>query len=215
MRTDVLKAAVLTLAASLAAPAAAATIIDEWANVKAPPPPELKSVKLDPRTTALLLLDFNGAEAATSGPCNSASKPRCLESLPKVRALLDKARAGGVMVAYSVTPNATPADIRKDIAPAAGEPVVASSADKFIGTELRDLLDKRGVKTLVVTGTASEGAVLATSTDAALHGMNIVIPVDGMSSTELYAEQYVAWHLVHAPGVAPKTTLSRSDMIAF
>jgi hypothetical protein len=57
--------------------------------------------------------------------------------------------------------------------------------------------------------------VLDTGTDAALHGMNIVVPVDGMSSTELYAEQYVAWHLTHAPGVTQKTTLTRMDMIGF
>jgi hypothetical protein len=36
-----------------------------------------------------------------------------------------------------------------------------------------------------------------------------------MSSTEPYAEQYVAWHLTHAPGVAAKTTLTRIDMIGF
>jgi hypothetical protein len=36
-----------------------------------------------------------------------------------------------------------------------------------------------------------------------------------MSSTELYAEQYVAWHLTHAPGVSQKTTLTRTDLIGF
>jgi len=34
------------------------TIIDEWATVKAPSPPELKSVTLDPKTTAILVLDM-------------------------------------------------------------------------------------------------------------------------------------------------------------
>ena len=77
------------------------------------------------------------------------------------------------------------------------------------------MLTQKNIKTVIVTGTASEGAVLDTGTDAALHGLNIVIPVDGMASTELYAEQYVAWHLTHAPGVAQKTTLTRIDMIGF
>jgi hypothetical protein len=36
-----------------------------------------------------------------------------------------------------------------------------------------------------------------------------------MASTESYAEQYVAWHLTHAPGVAQKTILTRIDMIGF
>jgi len=30
------------------------TIIDEWSNVEAPPAPQLKTVTLDPQTTALL-----------------------------------------------------------------------------------------------------------------------------------------------------------------
>ena len=58
-------------------------------------------------------------------------------------------------------------------------------------------------------------AVLDTATDAALNGMNIVLPVDGMSSTELYGEQYVAWHMVNAPGVSQKTTLTSIDRIKF
>jgi hypothetical protein len=33
-----------------AVPSRGETIIDEWQNVKAPPPPELKSVTLDPMT---------------------------------------------------------------------------------------------------------------------------------------------------------------------
>ena len=61
----------------------------------------------------------------------------------------------------------------------------------------------------------SFGSVLDTATDAALNGMNIILPVDGMSSTELYAEQYVAWHMVNAPGVSQKTTLTKIDMIKF
>lgn len=193
----------------------AATIIDDWANVKVPPPPELKSVTLDPKSSALLLLDFNGHEEASSGPCNKTTKPRCLASIPKIKELLDKVRSAGVLVVYSLSPNGAPGDIQPEIAPAAGDPVVKSGPDKFLQTDLRDLLALRGVKTVVVAGTASEGAVLDTGTDAALHGTNIVVPVDGMSSTELYAEQYVAWHLTHAPGVAQKTTLTRIDMIGF
>ncbi len=193
----------------------AATVIDDWANVKVPPPPELKAATLDPAATALLVLDFNGHDEATSGPCNKASKPRCLASIPAMKALLDKARAKGVFVVYSITANSGPQDIQPDIAPAPGDPVVKSGPDKFLNTNLGDLLSQKGVKTLIVTGTASEGAVLDTGTDAALRGMNIVVPVDGMSSTELYAEQYVAWHFTHAPGVAQKTTLTRTDMIGF
>jgi nicotinamidase-related amidase len=202
------------LAATFGA-AQADTIIDQWAQVKPPPPPELKAVTVDPKTDALLLLDFNGHEAANSGPCSQAGKPRCIASLPKVRGALEAARAHGVYVVYSLGGNATPADIWPEIAPKAGEPVVKSGPDKFIGTHLRDLLEAKGIKRVIVTGTGSEGAVLNTASDAAFHGMNVVIPVDGMSSIDLYAEQYVAWHMTHAPGVAQKTTLTSLAQLRF
>jgi nicotinamidase-related amidase len=195
--------------------ARADTIIDQWAAVKVPPPPELKSVTVDPKTDALLVLDFNGHDAADSGPCNRATKPRCLASLPKLRAALDAARAHGVYVVYSLSTAGTAADIWPEVAPHEGEPVVKSGPDKFIGTDLRTLLEAHGIKRVLVTGTASEGAVLNTAADAAFHGLSVVVPVDGMSSSELYAEQYVAWHLTHAPGVAAKTTLTSFDRLQF
>ncbi|MDL2401838.1 cysteine hydrolase family protein [Rhizobium mayense] len=198
-----------------AMPASAQTIIDDWQKVKPPAPPQLKPVMVDPKTTALLILDFNGAQDPTKGPCNKNTKPRCLASVPKVKAMLDEARAKGMLVVYSLAGAGEPQDIAKDLAPLASDPIVKSSADKFIGTNLRNILADKGIKTLIVTGTASEGAVLDTATDAALNGMNIILPVDGMSSTELYGEQYVASHMVNAPGVSQKTTLTRSDMIKF
>jgi nicotinamidase-related amidase len=208
---------VLALAALLAAlgGARADTIIDHWAEVKAPPPPELKPVTVDPKTDALLLLDFNGHDAADSGPCNKAVRPRCLASLPKVGAALAAARAHGVFVVYSVNPAGSPADIWPDVAPKAGDPIVKSGPNKFLNTNLRELLAGRGIKRVIVTGTASEGAVLNTASDAAFHGMSVVVPVDGMSSTLLYAEQYVAWHLSHAPFVGPKTTLTTLELLRY
>ncbi len=47
----------MATAAGVALAANAASIIDEWASVKTPPP-TLRPVTLDPKTTALLLLDF-------------------------------------------------------------------------------------------------------------------------------------------------------------
>ncbi|WP_412064137.1 cysteine hydrolase family protein [Rhizobium sp. SYY.PMSO] len=195
--------------------ASAQTIINEWHQVKPPAPPELKPVTVDPKTTALLILDFNGAQDPSKGPCNKNTKPRCLASVPKVKALLDRARAKEMLVVFSLAGVGEPQDIATALAPLASEPIVKSGPDKFIDTNLRSILSDKGIKTVIVTGTASEGAVLDTATDAALNGMNIVLPVDGMSSTELYGEQYVAWHMVNAPGVSQKTTLTSIDRIKF
>lgn len=202
-------------AAAASRPAAAQTIIDEWHDVKVPPAPALKPVTVDWPTTALLVLDFNGAKDATMGPCNSTTKPRCLASVPKVAKLLSEARAKGMLVVFSVGGTGTTADIMTALTPKDGEAIIRSGADKFVGTDLEKILTAKHITSLIVTGTASEGAVLDTATDAALKGMNIILPVDGMSSTQLYAEQYVAWHMANARGVSTKTTLTKVDLISF
>ena len=208
-------AALAVVLASGALPAQAQTIIDDWAKVTPPAAPELKPVSVSPADTAVLVLDFNGAQNPAKGPCNSVNKPRCIAELPHLRDMLATAREKKYLVVYSLAGPNTPADIATMIAPQAGDPVVKSGPDKFVNTDLRKILAEHNIKTVIVTGTASEGAVLDTATDAALHGMNVIVPVDGMSSTELYAEQYVAWDLTHAPGVSQKTTLTKLSLIRF
>src|SRR5882762_76704 len=190
-----------------AVPASAQTIVDEWATVQAPKPPELKPVTLDPKTTALLVLDF------VKQTCNTERRPRCLTSVPHVQALLKLARDKGVLVVHSITTAATPADILKDVAPLEGEPIVKSAADKFFKTDLETILNDKGIKTVVVVGTAAHGAVLNTASQAAFRGLQVIIPVDGMSSENTYFEQYTAYHLGNAPGVGQQVTLTKVDMI--
>lgn len=188
-------------------PASAQTIVDDWAKVQAPKPPELKTVTLDPKTTALLVLDF------VKQTCNTERRPRCLTSVPHVQALLKLARDKGVLVVHSITTAATPADILKDVAPLEGEPIVKSAADKFFKTDLEKILNEKGIKTVVVVGTAAHGAVLNTASQAAFRGLQVIIPVDGMSSENTYFEQYTAYHLGNAPGVGQQVTLTKIDMI--
>jgi nicotinamidase-related amidase len=186
---------------------AAPSVLDVWKKVKAPPPPRVEAVELSAKTAALLILDI---EARTT---NAQRRPRAVASVPRIAALLAKARAAGMPVAYSLTSKGTPESILKEVAPREGEPVVKASVDKFYGTELAALLKKKGVKTVLIVGTAAEGAVLHTATGAAIRGFDVVVPVDGMSSSELYAEQYTAWHLVNAPGSRRRTRLTRTDLI--
>jgi len=186
---------------------AAPSVFDVWDKVKAPPPPKLEAVKLEAKTTALLILDI---EQLTT---NAQRRPRAVASVPRIAALLAKARAAGMPVAYSLTSRGTPETILKEVTPRKGEPIVKASVDKFHGTRLEAILKKKGVKTVLVVGTAAEGAVLHTATGAAIRGFDVVVPVDGMSSSELYAEQYTAWHLVNAPGSRRRTRLTRTDMI--
>ena len=209
-RKGILLAGCLMVMVLFYTPVSAQTIIDKWYSVKTPPAPELKSVTIDPKTTALLMLDFN------KQTCNADRRPRCIASIPKVHKLLTEARAKGVFVVYSLSAGAAVADIADVLAPLAKhEPAVTSGPDKFLGTDLEKILKQRGIKTVIVVGTAAHGAVLYTASAAAFRGMQVIIPVDGMSAESLYAEQYVAWNLVHAPRVANQSVLTRIDLIQY
>jgi nicotinamidase-related amidase len=207
MRSVLRAAAVAVALAGLCLMTAqAADVVNEWASVKTPPPPEVKPVTADPKTTALLMLDFMNQ--------NCGRRPRCVESVPAVKALLTEARAKGAPVIYSIINNTTTADVIKDVAPNANEPFVQAGPNKFIRTDLEKILKDKGVQTVIVVGTAAHGAVLNTGSYAALLGMNVIVPVDGMSA-DAYAEQYTAWHMANAPSVGPKTTLTRLNQIKF
>lgn len=191
-------------------PANAATIIDEWASVKMPAAPALKPVTVDSKTTALLLLDF-----VPQDPYCGPKKPRCGATLPAMKQLLANARAHGAAVVFSVAGKFSASDIAKDVAPAANEPTVKSKSDKFLNTDLEKILKDKGIQTIIVTGNSANGAVLYTGTGAALRGLKVVVPVDGLSANDPFEELLTVWQLAHGPGFGSLVTITRSDMIKF
>lgn len=199
--------AALALTSAFVAPPASASIIDEWASVKAPPAPQLEAVKVDPATTAYLVLDI------VTQLCNGDYAARCRPVLPNMARLLQGARANKMLVVYSTFSG--PASIMPAVAPQGTEPMLVSHADKFIGTNLDQVLKEHGIKTVIVTGIASNGALMYTGSHAALLGYNVVVPVDTTADLTPYAEQYAIWNFAHAPTVAAQTKLTRSDMVSF
>ncbi|MBL4938519.1 cysteine hydrolase [Clostridium sp. YIM B02515] len=183
------------------------TIIDLWNKVSPPPAPELKSVKADSNTTALLILDME------MSICKS---PRCIASITNISNLLTKARNNGMLVVYSLTHNGNPRDIARRLAPLPGDPIVKSNVDKFYETNLDEILREKGIKTVIVTGFAANGAVLHTAASAAFHGYNVIVPVDCMSTANiLYAEQYTAWHMLNSPATRNRALLTEVSLISF
>jgi nicotinamidase-related amidase len=200
-------ACILVLGSSV--PSSAQTIIDEWPSVKAPPAPELKSVTIEPRTTALLMLDF------VKQTCNEKVRPRCPATLPAAKQLLTGARANNVLVIYGIV-GGTIGDTVTDVAPNGKEPVIQAGPDKFLNTELEKILKDKGIQTVIVAGTAANGAVLHTASEAVLRGLRAVVPVDTMSADNAYIEQYVAYHFISARGgIAAGTTLTRVSMVKY
>jgi len=182
------------------------TIVDEWKTIVPPPAPELKAVTVDTKTTALLILDMQTA---------LCKNPRSIASISKINQLLSDARGKGTLVVYSLTSTGKSSDIVSELAPALDDPIVQSSVDKFYNTNLDKILHERGIKAVIITGTAANGAVLHTATGATLRGYQVIIPVEGMSANDPYAEQYTAWHMLNSPGTRNRVTLTKVSLISF
>ena len=212
MKRTIVAAGIALCAALGAANAAQAqTIIDDWYKAKLPAPPQLKPVTLDAKTTALLVMDF------TVQTCTPARRPRCAASVPKVKKLVEEARAKGALIIYSVAiPGSKPSDILKELTPAAGEEVLPPlGPDKFIHSDLEKTLHDKGITTVVAMGTQAQTSVLHTGGEAALRGFKVIVPVDAMSADDLFPELYTAWHLANAARISNQVTLTRLDMISF
>jgi nicotinamidase-related amidase len=204
----------IAAAAPLAAlPARGADILTEWGSVKIPPPPELKKVTIDPKTTALLIFDLMKS--------NCGVRPRCPPIVPNVKRLLDQARAHGMLVAYTLvgddrTPNGM---IDPSLSPREGDHIIenARGGDKFAESSLNPVLKAHGIKTVIITGTSFQGAVATSANGATELGYHAVVPVDGTASEDAFNELYAAYH-VGKGGPAAFTrnaTLTRSDLIDF
>lgn len=201
-------AAALFSVAAGAAPAA--DLSAEWATIKAPDMPALQKVTADPKTTALLVMDF----MKTS--CTEQARPRCVATLAPVKKLLDEARAKGVTVIYTVAGNdATMANFLPELAAKPGEPIFAARADKFLNPDLDKTLKEKGIKTVIPVGTAANGAVLYTASGAAYRNYDVLVPVDAMSGASAFSEQITVWQLVNGPGLADRVKLTKTDMISF
>ncbi len=130
LRAVMMAAALITAAIFAPDSGRGQSIIEEWASVKVPPPPEVKAVKVDAKKSALLLMDFNRVS------CVAERRARCAAALPKLQKLLAAARAHGMLVVHTTSRSTTEKHISKELAAIEGERVFTAGLDKFYGTEL-------------------------------------------------------------------------------
>ena len=180
-----------------------------------PAVPAAVAVEIPVKGAGLLVLDV------TTAVCSS--RPTCVASVPKVAALIKKARDAKVPVIYSQT-TAAGTQILPDVAPQTGEPQVATRADKFFNTNLDQLMKDRGITTAVIVGTAANGAVLYTSFGANERGYTVVVAEDGIAADNDFALLLTKWQLLNEPGFANSdniplkataVTISSGDKITF
>ena len=206
-------AAVAVAAAFGALPVSAGDIIADWASVKPPPAPELKPVTVDPKTTALLVLDFMKA--------NCGVRPRCVAAVPNVKKLIDAARAHNMFIAYNLTGQNPKVEDMVDpsLAPRAGEHLIKNGrgANKWYNSDLEQALKDKGITTVIISGTSAQGAVAGSAQGATERGFKAIVPVDGMASEDAFNELYAAYHLAKGGPVAlvERVTVTRSDLIKY
>ena len=186
-----------------------ATIIDRWTSVPHPPAPDIKPVTLDPKTTGFFVVDI------VPHPCNAKDRPGALSIVPTATRMLKEARTAGAHILHALSAQATADEILPEVKPLAGEPIVAGTPDKFIGTNLQEILDQRGIKTLTMVGTAGHGAMLFTPAGAAQRGYDAVVVVDAVGAEMDFIRLANAWLLSNAPLIARKVTLTKSDLLRY
>ena len=142
-----------------------------------------------------------------------------MSTVPKVKKLVDEARAHDMMVFYTLVGQTPTVEnmIDQGLAPRPGEFVVRGGADKFIGSDLEMRLKDKGIKTVIVTGTSAQGVGIGTGSAAAQRGYFVAYPVDCLPSESAFREAYATWHMAGGgPPVTTKwVTVTRSDMIKF
>lgn len=148
--------------------------------------------------TALLVIDLQADVVAG-----------CLDAegvLARTWTLVSRARAEDVPVVFvqhqdeDLTPGSTGWQLARPLQPRGGEPVIGKRyRDSFAQTELRQVLDRRGVRRLVVAGAQTEYCVRTTIQRAAVEGYHVVLVSDAHTTEDsefdgirIGAEQIIA-----------------------
>lgn len=162
---------------------------------------------LDPKTTALVLIDLQ------RGITGRALAPRSGEDVVNNAIRLAEAfrSAGGTVVLVRVEisemlhlatdrpmrdPNAPPpppsaSELLPEVGPKPGDLVVTKRQwGAFYATPLDQYLRRRGIRTIVLGGIATNIGVESTARSAAEHGYELVLVEDAMASISAEAHQF-------------------------
>jgi nicotinamidase-related amidase len=185
-------------------------------SVQMPAMPDPARVTLDPKTTALVVLDY------VEDICNSQVKCKS-QMLPAMTPFMGKVRQAGLVVAYGTrAQNMT--KWLPQVAPMANDIKITNTGqDRFYGTDLDKDLKAKGIKTLILVGWKISGSVTYTAVGAMIRDYTVVIPVDTTTATTDY-ETAIGFYnvlnsgtanLANQPLKANAVTLSRTDLVAF
>ena len=178
-------------------------------NSSFPTLPAPVAVTVNPKTTALLVLDYSYCSRMAG--CNA--------TLPIVSAMLNRSRAAGVLIIFTTLPVPPP------LTNQTGETVItnATGPDKYYNTSLQSMLQSHGITTVIVAGIAANGALLYTAQESCVRHFTVVVLADTITGTP-YVQSYVPYQLLNGPGcsnannaplAANKATLSSTTLVTY
>lgn len=199
-----------------AQPEAAAQGGKPMMTLQMPATPDPVRVTLDPKTTALIVLDY------VDDICNK--QPSCKgQMVPAMTPFLERARKTGLVVAYGTRePNMT--HWLKEVAPTPSDiRIVSTAQDRFYNTDLDKTLKAKGIRTLILVGWKISGSVTYTSVGAMARDYTVVVPMDTTSAATGYETTIGFYNVLNSgnanlanealkPGAV---TLTRTDMVSF
>ena len=185
-------------------------------TLQMPATPDPARVTLDPKTTALIVLDYVEDICAKQPTCSG-------QMLPAMTPFLERVRKAGLMVAYG-TRERNMTHWLKEVAPAPGDiKIISTAQDRFYNTDLDKILKAKGIKTLIMVGWKISGSVTYTSVGAMIRDYTVVVPMDTTSAGSPY-ETTIGFYnvlnsgnanLANEPLKPRSVTLTRTDMITF
>src|SRR5882724_8276791 len=148
-------------------------------TLQMPAIPEPARVTIDPKTTAVMVLDY-------VEPICSA-QPSCKDKmLPAMPPFMERVRKAGLTVAYG-TREQNMSKWLKDVAPSPGDiKVINTAQDRFYNTDLDKALKAKGITTIIMVGWKVSGSLAYTSVGATVRDYTVVVPVDTTAATTDY-----------------------------
>ena len=185
-------------------------------TLQMPAMPEPARVTLNPKTTALVVLDYVEDICAAQPKCKS-------QMLPAMTPFMERVRKAGITVAYG-TRQQNMTKWLPEVAPAAGDiKIVNTAQDRFYNTDLDKELKAKGVTTIIMVGWKVSGSVAYTSVGATVRGYTVVIPMDTTTAATDYETAIGFYQILNGgnanlknePLKPQSTTLSRTDLVTF
>lgn len=174
--------------------------------VKTPKVAILDKVSLPASKSAVVVVDMQNDFAHPNGKLYA---PSAREIIPRIAALLERARSRGVRIIYTqdthyeddpvefpiwgphVVKGTWGWEIVEELKPRRGDVVIEKMRyDAFFGTPMDHVLRMYGVKYLVVVGTVANICVLHTVASARLRLYDVVVPIDAVAALNEF--DYVA-----------------------